>query len=183
VTGPGAPQRAPRAREARRATALAGLVALQAVCAAFFLGDVAGDLGWPARWGEADAHTAFEAAVSLSLVAGVVFGALALRDALARLGRAEAALSAASGAFHQLLEARFDLWRLTPAERDVALLTVKGLGPAEIAALRGSAEGTVRAQAARVYAKAGVSGRAQLLALFVEELMAAPLAAREAASG
>ena len=36
----------------------------------------------------------------------------------------------------------------------------------------GAAQGTVRAQLTRIYAKAGVSGRAQFAAFFVEDLLA-----------
>jgi DNA-binding CsgD family transcriptional regulator len=150
---------------------MAGLVAVQALCAAFFVVDAIGDLGVGAS-----AHALFEALVAASLVVGVAFGALALRAALDQRRRAETGLAAASGAFGALMETRFAQWRLTPAEHDVALLSIKGLSVAEIAAARGSAEGTVRAQAARVYAKAGVSGRAQLLGLFVEELVEGALA-------
>ena len=39
---------------------------------------------------------------------------------------------------------------LSPAERDVALFQIKGLSVAEIAALRGTSEGTVKAQAAAI---------------------------------
>ncbi len=46
---------------------------------------------------------------------------------------------------------------------------------AEIAEARGSAEGTVKAHSAAVYRKAGVTGRLQLLSLFVDELVEAPM--------
>ena len=50
---------------------------------------------------------------------------------------------------------------------------------AEIASLRQTSEGTVKAQTNAIYRKAGVSGRPQLLSLFVEDLMgqAVPVAA------
>jgi DNA-binding CsgD family transcriptional regulator len=163
--------------ESRRAAALAGLVLLQSLCAAFFVGDVLGDLGWPPRLSGLGPHLVFEAAVSAALIVGVAFGARETRRVLERQARVENALAAASGAFAALLEAHFDRWGLTPAERDVALLSLKGLGIAEIAALRGAAQGTVRSQCARVYAKAGVTGRAQLASLFLDELMAGPLGA------
>ena len=51
------------------------------------------------------------------------------------------------------------------------MLALKGLDVAEISDLRGAAAGTVRAQLARIYAKAGVSGRAQFAAFFVEDLL------------
>ena len=82
---------------------------------------------------------------------------------------------AARGAFLDLLDEHLTRWALTTAERDVALLAIKGLSIAEIAALRNTREGTVKAQSAAVYRKAGVSGRAQLLSLFVEDLMAGPV--------
>jgi DNA-binding CsgD family transcriptional regulator len=84
----------------------------------------------------------------------------------------ESRLRAASGAFLELLEESFARWGLTPSERDVALLAVKGLPISEIARLRRTRNSTVKAQCAAVYRKAGVNNRAQLLSLFVEELMA-----------
>lgn len=54
----------------------------------------------------------------------------------------------------------------------MALLTIKSLSLAEIATLRATREGRVRAQSAAIHRKAGVDRRAQLLSLFVEDLMA-----------
>ncbi len=83
----------------------------------------------------------------------------------------EATLKAASGAFHQLMEDNFEDWSLTPSERDVALLAIKGLAIAEIAGARQTKDGTIKAQFSAIYRKAGVSGRTQLLSLFIDELM------------
>jgi len=77
-----------------------------------------------------------------------------------------------------LLEEKFDIWALTAAERDVALFSIKGLSTAEIAALRDTSEGTVKAQTNAIYRKAGVSGRPQLLSLFIEDLMQGPVTDR-----
>lgn len=63
------------------------------------------------------------------------------------------------------LDTQFDQWGL------VAVLSIKGLSIAEIATMRNTREGTVKAQNAAVYRKAGVSGRPQLLSLFIEDLM------------
>jgi DNA-binding CsgD family transcriptional regulator len=71
----------------------------------------------------------------------------------------------------ELLADRFADWGLTPAERDVALFAIKGMSTAEIAALRNTSEGTVKAQTNAIYRKAGVTGRPQLLSLFIEDLM------------
>jgi len=69
------------------------------------------------------------------------------------------------------MQVRFSDWGLTVAERDVALFAIKGLSTLEIASLRGTAEGTVKAQTNAIYRKAGVNGRPQLLSLFIEDLM------------
>ncbi len=55
-------------------------------------------------------------------------------------------------------------------------VSIKGLSTADIANLRNTSEGTVKAQTNAIYRKAGVSGRPQLLSLFIDELMTDPLA-------
>ena len=70
---------------------------------------------------------------------------------------------------------RFDDWDLTASEKDVALLAIKGLGISEISEIRDTKEGTVKAQLNAIYKKADVSGRPQLISLFVEELMGGSL--------
>jgi len=62
-------------------------------------------------------------------------------------------------------------WGLTPAERETALLLLKGYGHKEIAALQGKSERTVRQHAIAVYRKSGLSGRAELSAFFLEDLL------------
>ena len=64
-----------------------------------------------------------------------------------------------------------DRWSLTPAERDVALLQLKGLRHKEIADLRKTSERTVRQQALAVYRKSGLNGRNDLAAFFLEDLL------------
>lgn len=62
-------------------------------------------------------------------------------------------------------------WSLTPAERETALFLLKGYGHKEIAALLGRSERTVRQHAVAVYRKSGLSGRAELAAFFLEDLL------------
>ena len=115
-----------------------------------------------------------EMGAGLGLVLGMVLGSLLVRRAIHDLHRAEARLDRASAAFVDLLNARFDQWGLTAAERDVALFAIKGLSTPEIAALRNTSEGTVKAQTNAIYRKAGVTGRPQLLSLFIEDLIDPP---------
>ena len=70
-----------------------------------------------------------------------------------------------------MLEDLFAEWHLTPAECDVAIFAIKGFSTHEMATLRGVSEGTIKAQTAAIYRKAGVSGRPQLLSLFIDGLV------------
>lgn len=112
-----------------------------------------------------------EIGAALGLVIGAILGALAMRRVIQDRNTAQERLRRASGAFLDLLEERFTEWGLTPAERDVALFAIKGMSTAEIARLRTTSEGTVKAQTNAIYRKAGVSGRSQLLSLFIDDLM------------
>ena len=154
----------------RKATGISILVALQALACAFFLADLVGDV-------VADGiglHLAVEGMAAIALLVAVVLGSLQVRSLIAAARRDEAAVAAAQGAMTDLIALRFAEWQLTAAEADVALFALKGCDITEIAALRGSAAGTVRAQLTRVYAKAGVDSQSALIALFLEELIALP---------
>jgi DNA-binding CsgD family transcriptional regulator len=70
------------------------------------------------------------------------------------------------------IEEQFSRWNLTEAEREVALLLLKGLSSKEVATVRAVSERTVREQARSIYAKAGLTGRAALSAFFLEDLLA-----------
>ena len=69
------------------------------------------------------------------------------------------------------IDAQFERWKLSAAEREVALLLLKGLAHKEIADIRGTNEKTVRKQALVVYRKGGLSGRAELSAFILEDLL------------
>lgn len=69
------------------------------------------------------------------------------------------------------IDEQFSRWELSPAEREVALLLLKGLSHKEIAGVRSVSETTVRQQARSLYRKAGLSGRNDLAAFFLEDLL------------
>ena len=148
------------------------ILIVQAACALVFVFDIlATVLGLrrePIAW---RLRELIEIGAALGLILGLVLGAIALWRTMQQSARDREKLRRASSAFHAVLEERFRDWALTPAERDVALFSIKGLSTGEIAALRGTSEGTVKAQTNAIYRKAGVGGRAQLLGLFVEELL------------
>ncbi|HSE65466.1 MAG TPA: helix-turn-helix transcriptional regulator [Gemmatimonadales bacterium] len=101
--------------------------------------------------------------------AGVLRRTLAERQAErdAWRARAERALEGMGRA----VDEQFRAWQLTPAEREVALLLLKGHGHKQIAAATGRSERTVRQHAVAVYQKSGLQGRAELAAFFLEDLV------------
>jgi DNA-binding CsgD family transcriptional regulator len=143
----------------------------------------------PASW--RSLHVAFEVAmvlVSLGFAIALFSGwrktaielrntraslAVSRRDLAARVAerdewrqRAEAALVGFSVAIDQ----QFDTWKLSRAEREVALMLLKGEGHKQAAAHLGRSERTVRQQAVEVYRKSGLQGRAELAAFFLQDL-------------
>jgi putative tricarboxylic transport membrane protein len=73
---------------------------------------------------------------------------------------------------HDHIAQEFDRWSLTAAEREIALLLLKGLKLKDIADARGTSERTVRQQAQAIYKKAGLEGRFELAAYFIEDVIA-----------
>ena len=110
-------------------------------------------LGW---WRSAHAAAALEVRLAEQAMERDRWRASS-REALEGLGRA--------------IDAQFDEWRLTPAEREVALLLLKGYGHKRVADLTGRSERTARQHAGTVYEKAGLGGRAELSAFFLQDLM------------
>ena len=148
------------------------ILILQILCALVFISEFIGqvfgittlDLPW--QWHEY---------IEISAVAGLLIGMgvtiYTLRATLQRNRKVEDQLLLASGEFEELLKLKFKQWSLTKAEKDVAHLIIKGFTTSEIAEFRGKSEGTIKAQSAAVYKKAGVNGRTQLLVSFVEDMV------------
>ena len=162
-----------------RATGAA--LALFALIAALIGADVAADY----VAGGSDTHVLAELAVLLLACAGVALLWRRLQQARTSLSALRADLDAAHALaerwrgetrelIHSLsaaIEAQFQHWELSAAEKEIALLLLKGLSHKEIAALRDTSERTVREQARAVYRKAGLSGRSALSAFFLEDLL------------
>jgi DNA-binding CsgD family transcriptional regulator len=185
-----APARAAADTRRERRT-MAVLAALFALVSGLTAADLAGDLGH----GIDLEHAVTEGAVVLLGLVGASWMVVRLRalgrqtrllgdraDALeADLSASEAALAATreeadrwrteAGDLIRGLGAAIDLqldrWGLTAAEKDVALLLLKGLSHKEVADLRGTGEATVRQQSRAIYRKAGLSGRHAQAAVFL----------------
>lgn len=150
--------------------------------------DIASDL----RAGTTALHVLAEGLVfALGLVGAVVIAARlmkvvrserAARDEAAALAVRLEALELEAARFREetrdllhglgaALDRQFERWALSPAEKEVALLLLKGLSHKELASVRSVTEATARQQARAVYKKAGLSGRADLAAFFLEDLL------------
>jgi DNA-binding CsgD family transcriptional regulator len=115
-------------------------------------------------------HVVAEGLVVLLGTAGVALVLWQLRAARRRTGELVRGVGEA-------IERQFATWHLTGAEREVAMLLLKGLSHRAIADARQVSEATARQQAQAVYRKAGVAGRGDLAAFFLEDLLP-PIAER-----
>ena len=160
----------------KRRILIACVFLVQALFAIIFVSDVLSSMigieTRPLPW---ELREMMEMLAAVGLILGMVFGALVILQLVRERNEANERLRRASGAFGDLLLEKFEEWRLTPAERDVALFAIKGMSTAEIAGLRNTSEGTVKAQTNAIYRKAGVASRAQLLSLFIDDLVAEDL--------
>ena len=143
------------------------------------------DLLEDASTGADRAHLLLEAAVMILAAAGVAALWHGLRTAEARAARLDTDLQAArteavrykEEARHALaglgeaIDGQFARWELTPAEREVGLLLLKGLSHREVADIRSTNEATVRQQALVIYRKSGLRNRSELSAFFLEDLL------------
>ncbi len=139
--------------------------ALQVACGLVFSFDVVSE------WHKFTTHTWVEAVGVVALVFGAGLSLREYYTLLQRNSRVEKSLNAATGAFQETIEQHFESWGLSTAERDVALLSIKGSSISEIAKMRATREGTIKAQNAGIYKKAGVSSRAELISLVIEDLV------------
>lgn len=71
----------------------------------------------------------------------------------------------------QAIDQQLSDWNLTPAEKEVAFLLLKGMSLKEVAHVRNTTEKTARVQSMAIYSKAGLAGRSELAAFFLEDLL------------
>lgn len=162
-------------RNFSQTTLLVVLIALQSVCALFFVTDVMADSYSIDGVFVFSSHLYFESGATIGLIFGIFFEAKYLRDLLRQSQAAAQNMRVATGALNEVITDYFLQWGLTPAEKDVAMFAIKGMTNAEIASLRNSSEGTIKAHLNAVFRKADVTGRNQLVSLLVEDLMGSPL--------
>lgn len=146
-------------------------VFMQVIGSVYFTGqiilNIVGISTRPLPWQVAES---LEIICAFALLFGLVMGIWLYRNADEQRKSMETALRRAGSAFQEVLDERFQEWKLSEAERDVALFLIKGASTAEIANMRNTSEGTIKAQNASIYKKAGVTGKTQLLSLFFEDM-------------
>lgn len=143
-----------------------------AICEAFFLLDVLADIfqiDIATPWLD---HGSIELISTITLAFALVAIGMQLRRLLREHSDARASVQVASGELLAVISRKFDDWKLSPSEREVALLLIKGLSTQEISDLRDTRPGTVKSQSSAIYQKAGIAGRNELAAYFVEDLLA-----------
>lgn len=150
--------------------------ALQLGCAVAFATDVI------AERTTITTHTWVEAVAVVALVVGALLALRDIRRLVRRNVRAERGLDAACGEFQKVIDAHFEAWGLSKAECDVALLSIKGMTNTEITRMLGTREGTIKAQSAAIYRKAGVNSRADLISALIEDLIGGLVIAQRAAA-
>lgn len=109
---------------------------------------------------------------AVALVAGVVFLMVELRGLYSCMSEVQIGLDIAHGHLAEVIDAFFDEWKLTGAERDVGIMMLKGLDNDAIARVRKTASGTARVQAKSICSKSATDIRAEFTSLFMEELTA-----------
>ena len=73
--------------------------------------------------------------------------------------------------FQKHLLVKFEQWKLSKSEREIAILLLKGKTSKDIASERFTSERTIRNQCRSLYEKAGLSGKNELSAYFLNELI------------
>ncbi|MCB1638948.1 MAG: helix-turn-helix transcriptional regulator, partial [Thiothrix sp.] len=94
-----------------------------------------------------------------------------LKTTRADLSVSRERLQQAGKHYQQVIQNQFDEWQLTPSEKAVASLLLKGLSFDEIASVRDTREKTVRQQASTIYRKSGLAGRHEFAAWFFEDFL------------
>ena len=155
-----------------RAQILGYSFAVIGVCEIFLISDVLSDMFYidiATSWLD---HDVLESVAVVALGVALVAIGYELLNLLREHRESRATVRAASGQLLSVIDAKFDDWGLTPSEREIALLLIKGFSVQEIGTFRATRPGTVKSQSNAIYRKASVSGRSELVAYFVEDLLA-----------
>jgi len=130
-------------------------------------------------------HLLVEGSIALSALVGIFLllrGSFALKRSLAEERRLSSQLQSEAEKWRsqskkyldglsQTIDAQLTSWKLSASEKEVAFLLLKGMSLKEIAEVRDTTEKTARTQSISIYSKAGLTGRSELAAFFLEDLL------------
>ncbi len=165
------------------------ITAILSLIAVMVTADLITDANEGVHW----SHLLIEGTMALAALIGVfllIRGSIALRRSLAAEQRASRELQAEAERWRaqsrkyltglsQSIDSQLTAWNLTEAEKEVAFLLLKGLSLKEIAAVRNTSEKTARTQSMAIYSKSGLTGRSELSAFFLEDLLVPQGGAKE----
>jgi len=159
--------------ERRRMDRLAWIQFVAGMILAFDLGgEIHGVLRAPGVVGVALwVHLVAEALATAALGLAFVLTRRQVRRLRAIAADRAAILRALRSDFDGLVRKRFMAWGLTKSETDIAFLTLRGLKITEIAALRETREGTIKAQTSHILHKSGHRTRTEFVAAFMDDFL------------
>lgn len=117
------------------------------------------------------AHFALEIIAVLCLIYAFLNILGRLKQARLQIDDTRSKLEAVRKDFRDIFDDKCKKWALTAAERDVAILLLKGLPLAEIAEARNTAVGTVKAQSSTIFRKASVRSRPELMSVILDDFL------------
>lgn len=112
-----------------------------------------------------------EVAASLGMLLGVGTTFLLVSQEGQRIRSVERKVEAASGELDTYLRDQFYEWGLSPTERHITILVMKGFSNQEVAKFRGTSESTVKSQISTIFKKSGTSSRTQLVTWLLEDVI------------
>jgi DNA-binding CsgD family transcriptional regulator len=125
--------------------------------------------------------TFMEALIAIFSVVGIYFLFKELKDhkrdidsareVIESLKSKNQKLNAVNLDFWNSIQDQFKGWSLTPAEKDIAILLLRGLSNQQIAAIRGKSLKTIENQAFSIYQKSGTTGKLEFIAFFISPLL------------
>jgi DNA-binding CsgD family transcriptional regulator len=152
--------------------ALCVLLGLQLLSTAFFLYNITTDFflfeSFVIPWG---LQEILEIVAVLVMLLGVVISSFLIFLLATRISRLDGQIRAVSGDFQDSVERQLEIWSLTPTEKQVAILVMKGFSNSEIAKLRGTTESTVKSQLTSIFRKTQLSSRQQLSTHLIEDIL------------
>ena len=148
------------------------ILVAQVIFTSLFLFKIAADyFALPLRFVPWTVMEVIEVAASIGMLLGVFTTFVLVSQGQQRIKTVERKVEAASGEFNEYLRDQFEEWGLSPTEKNITILIMKGFSNQEIASLRGTSESTVKSQITTIFKKSGTASRTQLVTWVLEDVI------------